>query len=74
VEHGGDERGERAHGKPDRDQAGGQALDDQKDHDQTDPDGRHGEGDPGDDHRQNLLLQWAMVCLCGNRLPQKYHT
>ena len=63
VEHGGDERGERAHGKPDRDQTGSQALDDQKDHDQADPDGRHGEWDPGDDHRQNLLLRIRGNCL-----------
>ena len=44
-------------------QTGGQALDDQKDHDQADPDGRHGEWDPGDDHRQNLLLRMRGNCL-----------
>ena len=57
VEHGGNERGERTHGKPDRDETGGQPLNDQKDYDQADPDGRHGEGDPGNDHRQNLLCK-----------------
>ena len=57
VEHGGNERGERTHGKPDRDETCGQPLNDQKDHDQADPDGRHGEGDPGNDHRQNLLCK-----------------
>ena len=68
VEHGGNERGERTHGKPDRDETCGQPLNDQKDHDQTDPDGRHGEGDPGNDHRKTSCASGGNM-RCGNALP-----